>query len=92
MSREPCDMLFRPCDPGLQDCVGFGRCLCQQEMDRQNDIKAQLTTLTKERDNLKEMVRALIRAGDALSVKGKFDDPDYWAPCNWATVVEEATS
>jgi len=43
-----------------------------------------------ERNALHEVVRALISAGDALYIKGKFADPDYWAPCNWATVVEES--
>ena len=142
VSREPCDMLFKPCEPGMQDCVGFGHCRCQKELDRQTSLRQQLATLTqerdalkriiddtlrevpvgnvnahipenlprdmeyyvqetvkqdfeierleKERDALREVTRALIRAGDALYVKGKFADPDYWAPCNWATVVEES--
>lgn len=90
MSREPCDMLFKPCEPGMQDCVGFGHCRCQKELDRQTNLHQQLATLTQERDALWEATRALVRAGDALYVKGKFADPDYWAPCNWATVVEES--
>jgi hypothetical protein len=50
----------------------------------------EIERLEKERDALRDAARALIRAGDALYVKGKFADPDYWAPCNWATVVEES--
>ena len=49
-----------------------------------------LAEAVREVDRLKSLTRALIRAGDALYVKGKFADQDYWAPCNWATVVEES--
>lgn len=54
MSREPCDMLFKPCEPGMQDCVGFGHCRCQKELDRQTNLRQQLATLTQERDALRE--------------------------------------
>jgi len=52
----------------------------------------EIERLEKERDALREVVRALIRAGDALYIRGKFADPDYWASCNWATVVEESAN
>lgn len=55
-------------------------------------LTARCQSLEQERDALREVTRALIRAGDALYVRGKFADPDYWASCNWATVVEESAN
>ena len=79
--------------PGCRECRNYSLrgpeycAFCETD-----DLRQQLATLTQERDALREVLRALIRAGDALYTKGKFADPDYWAACNWVTVVEESAA
>ena len=72
---------------------GNSDCICPPKLPSPAQMaEQQLATLTQERDALREVLRALIRAGDALYTKGKFADPDYWAACNWVTVVEESAA
>lgn len=85
------DALKRIIDDTLREVpVGNVNAHIPENLPRDMEYYFEIERLEKERDALREVTRALIRAGDALYVKGKFADPDYWAPCNWATVVEES--
>lgn len=39
------EQLFKPCQPGLEDCVGGPVCRCEKEQQRQNDLQSRIKEL-----------------------------------------------
>ena len=76
--------------PGCRECRNYSLrgpeycAFCETD-----DLRQQLATLTQERDALREAVKKLVEAGDAMYTRGTFNDFDYLAVTGWAAVTSD---